>query len=241
MTPAPIGILACSSEGASLCFRTICQEAPRLLGAHAHPEISMHAHSLADYVRCLDAEDTDGVADLMADSVDKLRAAGARVIVCPDNTIHRAYARAARRSDVRWPHIAEVVADAAREGGYRRVGLLGTRWLMDSPVYDVPLAECGIACVRPAPQAGEEVSRIIMDELVQGHFRPASVDFLADTIDGLRDRGCDAVILGCTELPLVITDAGSPLPVLDSTRLLARAGLRESIRLGSPARVPSST
>lgn len=219
--PLPIGIVACSAEGAALCFRTVCIEAAQRMGPHAHPEVAMHSHSLADYVRCIDRNDWAGVAELMLDSAHKLTAIGAELLICPDNTIHQAMPLVSARAPRPWLHIAEVVATEAAARGCRCVGLMGTRWLVDGPVYPA-------ACVRPSPAERDEVHRIIMDELVDGVFAPASVAALQRVIDGLSERGCDAVVLGCTELPLVIGDANSSLPTLDSTRLLARAALRAS-------------
>jgi aspartate racemase len=223
-----IGIVACSAEGAALCYRTICAEGARLLGAHAHPEVSMHTHSLADYVRCLDRGDWRGVGELMLSSAAKLARAGANFLICPDNTIHQALPFIESRSPLPWLHIAEVVAAQAAARGFRCLGLTGTRWLVESEVYPERLAARGLACVRPEITEREEMNRIIMDELVRGIFRPEAVACFQRVIGRMEDEGCDAVILGCTEIPLIVSDANSPLPTLDSTRLLARAALRRA-------------
>ena len=230
-----IGIVACSAEGAALCYRTICGEGARRLGPHAHPEVSMHTHSLADYVRCLHRDDWRGVGELMLASAGKLAAIGAELLICPDNTIHRALPAIAARSPRPWLHIAEVVAAEAAARGFRRLGLTGTRWLVESEVYPEQLAARGLAHVRPDPGERAEIDRIIMDELVGGVFRPEAVAYLQRVIARLAGEGCDAVVLGCTELPLILDDATSPLPVLDSTRLLARAALDAAIRGSRPA------
>ncbi len=227
---AHIGIVACSSEGAALCYRTICAEGERTMGAHAHPEVSLHAHSLADYVDCLERDDDRGVADLMLASAHKLAAAGADFLVCPDNTIHRAFDLVSSRTPLPWLHIAEVVADEAHARGARRLGLSGTRWLVDSDVYPAALRARHIEFVRPTPVERAETDRIIMEELVRGVFRPEAVAYLQQMLARMKAAGCDAVVLGCTEIPLVIDDANSPLPVLDSTRLLARAALQRAVR-----------
>jgi aspartate racemase len=216
-----IGIVACSAEGAALCYRTICVEGAELLGPHAHPEVSMHTHSLARYVECLDRDDWHGVAELMLASAHKLARLGADFLICPDNTIHQAYPRVAARSPVAWLHIAEVVASEAAARGFRRLGLIGTRWLVDSEVYPEKLATRRIAYVRPNVADRKEMNRIIMDELVRGVFN-------LRVIWRMKDAGCDAVVLGCTEIPLIVNDSNSPLPTLDSTRLLARAALRRA-------------
>ena len=223
-----IGIVACSAEGAALCYRTICSEASAALGGHRHPEVSMHTSSLHRYVGCLDAGDLEGVAALMLESAHKLARCGADFLVCPDNTIHQAFARMAPRSPLPWLHIAEVVAREAAARGFRRVGILGTHWLVASEVYPAQFAARGLAWLRPSDAERDEVGRLIMEELVAGLQRPQQVEYLQGVIRRMQAQGCDAVVLGCTELPLILDDANSPLPTLDSTRLLARAAIRRA-------------
>jgi len=227
--PQHIGIVACSAEGAALCYRTLCAEGAGLLGPHAHPEVSMHSHSLADYVDCLERGDLQGVADLMLSSARKLAAIGADFLVCPDNTIHQALHLVAPHSPRPWLHIAEVVADEAVRRGWQRLGLTGTRWLVGSAVYPDALAAQGLACVRPTAQEREAINRVIMDELVYGVFRPEGVACFQQVFERMKGEGCEAVILGCTEIPLIMNDGNSPLPTLDSTRLLARAALQRAV------------
>ncbi|WP_208508283.1 amino acid racemase [Variovorax paradoxus] len=226
-----IGIVGCSAEGAALCYKTICVEGAALLGPHAHPEVSMHTPSLADYVRCLDAGDVAGVGELMLASARKLQAAGADFLICPDNTIHQAFEYVAPRSPLPWLHIAEVAADEAVRRGFRRIGITGTRWLVDSEVYPSRLAARGLEYRRPNARERDETGRVIMDELVNGIFSPEGVASFQRVIERMKvEEGCDAVVLGCTEIPLIISDANSALPTLDSTRLLARAALRRAVQ-----------
>jgi aspartate racemase len=228
--PRHIGIVACSAEGAALCYRTICVEGAQLLGPHEHPEVSLHTHSLGTYMKCIRAGDWPGVGELMLSSADKLARTGADFLICPDNTIHQALPHIERRSPRRWLHIAEIVAGHAAGLGFRRVGLTGTRYLVDSDVYPEKLAARGLAHARPTVVQREEIDRIIMDELVYGVFKPSAVAYFQQVIAEMKDEGCDAVVLGCTEIPLIMNDANSPLPTLDSTRLLARAALVEAVR-----------
>lgn len=224
-----IGIVGCSAEGAALCYRTICAEGAAQLGGHAHPEVSLHTPSLAAYVQCLERGDWPGVGELMLASAHKLASAGADFLICPDNTIHQAFDYVAARSPLPWLHIAEVVAAAAKARGFRRLGITGTRWLVESEVYPAKLAAVGIAAVRPDATQRREMGRLIMDELVHGVFKPDSVQYFQTVIGDLQAQGCDAVVLGCTEIPLIIDDRNSPLPTLDSTRLLARAALQRAL------------
>lgn len=223
-----IGIVACSAEGAALCYRTICMEGARLLGPHAHPEISMHTPSLAEYVKHLDRGDWQAVGELMLTSASKLAGMGADFLICPDNTIHQALPYVAARSPRPWLHIAEVVAESAAARGFTRLGLTGTRWLVDSEVYPEKLAARGLGFMRPEPAERDEINRIIMGELVGGIATPEALTYFQRVIGRMKSQGCDAVVLGCTEIPLIVNDANSPLPTLDSTRLLAQAALRRA-------------
>jgi aspartate racemase len=227
--PQHIGIVACSAEGAALCYRTICAEGAALLGPHGHPEVSMHTPPLSDYMRCIEADDWEGVAELMLTSARKLAGCGADFLICPDNTIHRALPSVMPRSPLPWLHIAEVVAASAKERGFTRLGLTGTRFLVESEVYPDVLRAQGIDFLRADAREREEINRIIFDELVYGVFEPQALAYLQRVITRMKAEGCDAVVLGCTELPLLVNDANSPLPTLDSTRLLARAALRRAM------------
>ena len=224
-----VGIVGCSSEGAALCYRTLCLEAAARMGTHDHPEVSLHTHSLAEYMKAVRRDDWEEVARLMLSSAEKLASAGADLLLCPDNTIHQAFDLVAPRSPLPWLHIAHEVGVEARRRGFRRPGLLGTRWLMEGPVYPKRLQPLELEPLLPSPAERERINTIIFDELVQGRFLPESRAELAGIIGRLRDAGADAVILGCTEIPLLIGPDDSPLPVLDSTRLLARAALREAL------------
>jgi aspartate racemase len=225
-----IGIVACSAEGAALCYRTICIEGAVFLGPHAHPEVSIHTPSLADYMRHIYRGDWQGVGELMLASANKLARMGADFLICPDNTIHQAMPYVMQHSPLPWLHIAEICAQHAVEQGYRRIGLTGTRWLVDSEVYPEKLAARGLEYVRPSAAERDECNRIIMEELVCSVFKPRSIEYFQQVMGHMKDQGCDAVVLGCTEIPLIMNDGNSPLPTLDSTRLLARAALRRAVQ-----------
>ena len=227
--PKHIGIVACSAEGAALCYRTICNEAPVLMGPHMHPEISMHTHCLAEYMDFIYRDDWQGVADLMLSSSNKLAKAGADFLICPDNTIHRAFDRVAPHSPLPWLHIVEEVAVVAKQRGFRKLAVTGTKYTMEGPVYPEKLAANGIEHLMPNAGERARIDAIIMDELVKGTFTDDSRKYFQQVIGRLSHEGCDAVVLGCTEIPLLIDDTSSPLPTLDSTRLLARAAVRKAL------------
>lgn len=223
-----IGIVACSAEGASLCYRTICSEGAQLLGPHAHPEVSMHTPSLSDYMERIYRGDWQGVGDLMLASAEKLARIGADFLICPDNTIHQALPYVQSRSPLPWLHIAEVVAQQAQERGFKRLAITGTKWLVESDVYPQKLTARGLEFLRPTAQEREQINRFIMDELVYGATTPQAIAYFQQVIGRMKGEGCDAVVLGCTEIPLIMNDTNSPLPTLDSTRLLARAALKRA-------------
>lgn len=190
----------------------------------------MHTHPLGEYMKYIDRGDWPGVGELMLSSANKLASIGADFLICPDNTVHQALPFIASRSPVAWLHIAEVVVEEAHKQGRKSLGLMGTRWLVESEVYPEKLAAHGLKYVRPNATQREEISRIIMEELVYGIFRPEAVAYYQNVIASMKEQGCDAVILGCTEIPLIINESNSPLPVLDSTRLLARTALKHAVQ-----------
>ncbi len=224
-----IGIVACSTEGAALCYRTISLEGAQMLGRHNHPEVVLHSYPLAQYMQSIDAGDWAGVAQLMISSAEKLARAGADFLICPDNTIHQAFDLVEHRSLRPWMHIAREVAAEARRRQFKRVAVLGTRYLMEGPVYREALKSAGIEPRVPGADQREHLNQIIFDELVNGQILPRSLAYYVEVIRGLKDEGCDAVALACTEIPLLVTPESSPLPTLDSTRLLARAAVRKAI------------
>lgn len=224
-----IGIVACSAEGAALCYRTICGEAPALMGEHLHPEVTMHTHPLGEYMVHIRTGNWKMVAELMLSSARILAEAGADFAVCPDNTIHRAFDLVVGESPIPWLHIAEVVAHEVVEKGFRKLGITGTKYLMTSQVYPKELEKYNVSCEIPDESEREKIDSIIFTELVDGVITEKSRLYFNEVIDGLKSRGCDAVVLGCTEIPLLVDPANCPLPTLDSTRLLAGAALARAL------------
>jgi len=226
--PKHIGIVAVSAEGAALCYRTICAEGATMFGAHNHPEVTMHTVPLAVHMKLIDPGHWEEEGELLLGSAQKLADAGADFLVCPDNTAHEAIDLIRARSPRPWLHIAEEVAAVARQRGFKKVGVLGTRYLMEGPVYPRKMASAEVGHMIPDKDDRELINRIIFDDLVYGRFENSARAEFARIIGGLKEQGCDAVALSCTEIPLLIGDADSCLPALDSTRILARAALREA-------------
>ena len=220
-----IGIVGCSAEGAALCYRTICAESETRMGEHNHPEVSMHTYPLADYTPHFPSEDWDAVGDLMCRSAGKLAGIGADFAISPDNTIHQAWAYVLQGSPIPWLHIADTVAKQAKASGFEKVGITGTAFLTTGPVYPTALEKLGLAYEIPQPSDRQQINSIIFGELVKGVFSTESKAYFNAVFDKLREQGCDAVIMGCTEIPLLMDGVETPVPTLDSTRILARAAI----------------
>ncbi|HKQ50888.1 MAG TPA: amino acid racemase, partial [Pyrinomonadaceae bacterium] len=224
-----VGIVACSAEGAALCYRTICLEALSVLGEHDHPEVTLNSIPMAEHMRFIKRDDWEGVADLLLASAERVQAAGADFAICPDNTCHQAFKYLLPKSPLPWLHIAEVVAEEADRRGFKRLGVMGTKYLMESPVYPEAAAGRGLECEIPGPEERERINDIIFKQLVNGIFPEASRLYFNEVMEGLKGRGCDAAVLGCTEIPLIVRPDDAPLPTLDSTRLLAKAALDRAL------------
>ena len=224
-----IGIVACSAEGAALCYRTICMEAAAQMGEHNHPEVTMNSIPMARHMVPILEDDWEGVAELMLESARKVAQAGAAFAICPDNTVHQALPYLVKRSPIPWLHIAEQVAAEANRQGFRRLAVLGTKYLMEGPVYVEALAKYEIEREIPGAPDRERINTVIFKELVNGIFTEESRLYFNEVMEKLKGQGCDAAVLGCTEIPLIVRPDDAPLPTLDSTRLLARAALRKAL------------
>ena len=224
-----IGIVAGSAEGAALCYRTICLEAADLMGEYNHPEITMNSVPLAEHIRYIRANDWHALAEVLITSANKLAMCGADFAICPDNTYHQAFPYMIPRSPIPWIHIAETVAEEANRLSYKHLGIMGTRYLMESSVYPEALAKFSIGSEIPGQIDREKIHAIILKELVNGLVTEPSRAYFNEVMAKFRNRGCDAVVLGCTEIPLIVRPDDTPLPTLDSTRLLARAALKRAL------------
>jgi len=228
-----IGIVAGSAEGAALCYRTICLEAPAILGEHNHPEITMNSTPLAEYMQHIYEGDWKAVGESLAASASKVAAAGADFAICPDNTFHQAFEYLLPKSPIPWLHIANSVAEEAQRQGYKRLGILGTKYLMEGPVYPETLKDFQLERRIPDEADRLRINDIIFKELVNAIFLESSRLYFNEVTEKLKAQDCDAVVLGCTEIPLIVRPDDSPLPTLDSTRLLARAALKKALGLNN--------
>lgn len=224
-----VGIVAHSAEGGALCFLTACREGQKLLGAHMHPEIVVSAIPMGWSMPAWESDDHETVAKLLRRGVEQVASAGADFFVCPDNTAHLVLEPIAETLPIPGLHIADVVCHEIKASGWRTAGLLGTQWTMNGPVYERALRKHGFGRLVPGEECRGQINRAIFDELCQGIVRPSTTDLFVRAIRDLGAAGADCVILGCTEIPIIISDENSPLPTLDSTRLLARYAVREAV------------
>ena len=224
-----IGIVAGSAEGAALCYRTICTEAPSIMGEHNHPEITMSSVPLAAHMRHVRIDDWKGLAEMLVASAQKVARAGADFAICPDNTYHQAFEYVIEKSPIPWIHIAQAVGEEAQRLGFKRLGVMGTKYLTEGPVYPVALAKFGVERLIPDEGVRIRINDIIFNELVNGIFTEESRLYFNKVMEQLKAEGCDAAVLGCTEIPLIVRPEDAPLPTLDSTRLLARAALQRAV------------
>lgn len=224
-----IGIVAHSAEGAALCFLTAVREGAVHLGTHMHPNIVMSAVPMGLSMPGWEANDHAAVGKFLAQGVQQVADAGADFYVCPDNTAHIVLEQIAADLPLPGIHIAEVVCHEIMMRGWKHVGLLGTRWTMTGPVYETALAKRGLERLIPDEPTRERLNAAIFDELCLGIFNASTTDLFLGAIEDLKSRGAECVVLGCTEIPLIVTEANSPLPAFDSTRLLAKYAVREAV------------
>jgi aspartate racemase len=227
--PKHIGIVACSPVGAELCYRALWREAHRRMGDKKQPEITIHSVSLGKYMDHFKSKNWQGVADLMLESSKKLEAIGADFCICPDNTVHEAFDLVTPNSKLPWLSILEEVRNGAIYKNYKTLGILGTEYIMTSPLYQKKFNSVGIETKIPKEKDIKRINEIIFTELANGIFDERSRIFVTGIINQYKDYGADAIVLGGTELPLLIKRDESPLPLLDSTSMLAHAALRKAL------------
>jgi len=226
-----IGIVACSVEGAALCFREVAAYSRKFMGEHLHPQVTLSCIAMGEWLPAFNRGDYESLAEFMLRETEIVAKAGAQLAICPDNSAHLAFKQVAARSPIPWLHIAEEVAKAAVRNGYRHAALLGTRFTMSGPAYPEVFEKYSLKISSPAAADQKIVDDIIFKELVNGLFTEASRLRYNGVIDRMRALGCDSVILGCTEIPLLVRQEDCPLPTLDSTRLLARAAVDAALQL----------
>lgn len=224
-----IGIAAHSAEGGALCFITACREGGKLLGEHNHPNIVVSAIPMSLSMPAWNTDDHQTVAKYLAQGVQQVADAGADFFICPDNTAHIVLEKVIDDLALPGMHIAEVVCTEIKANGWSKAALLGTNWTMTGPVYKHILDRMEIECLIPEVDTRQKIHDAIFNELCNGEFTEATTQLFVDAIETLKQQGAECVILGCTEIPLIINEVNSPVPPLDSTRLLAKYAVKESV------------
>lgn len=224
-----IGIVAHSFEGGALCFQTACREGCRLIGPHMHPGIVLSAIPLGLSMPGWENHDYASVAGYLRKGVEQVASAGADFFICPDNTAHIVLNKTINDLPLPGLSIADVVCHAIKSQGFKNVGLLGTKWTMTGPVYKEALEQLNLMRLIPGDRMREKLNDAIFEKLCVGIFDKETTQLFVDAISDLKLQGADCVILGCTEIPLIISPENSPLPILDSTRLLATYAVSEAL------------
>ena len=224
-----IGICAHSYEGGALCFITACREGSALMGPHMHPGIILSAIPMGLSMPAWESDNYDEIAKNLSEGINEVAKAGADFFICPDNTAHIVLENIIDNLPIPGLHIGDVVCQEIIAGGWKKVGLLGTTWTMNGPVYASALERNGLLKIIPPEHIRTQINTAIFEELCQGIFTQNTVDIFVGAIEYLKENGAECVILGCTEIPLIINKENSSLPILDSTRLLAKSAVKLSL------------
>lgn len=224
-----VGILAHSAEGSSLCYLEFCHTGSSRLGPHTHPDVTMDIISMGASMPEWERENLSAIRTTLSISATRLAASGCDFFICPDNTAHLALETDGPILPLPGLHIADVVITEAAARGYRKLGILGTKWITTKPMYFQAALKSSMEVIAPNDPDIKYINDTIFSELCNGIFSNYALERYVEIINTLKNSGCDAVILGCTEIPLLVSSEHSPLPILDSTRLLARYALEVAI------------
>jgi aspartate racemase len=225
-----IGIVGVSPEGAALFYRQIMREAAIVLPANEQPRITLHNEPLETYIAAIRNDDWILVGKLLRRSAELLARCGADFCLTPDNAVQHGVQLAEVGSPIPWLTMTELVAEAVANDSRRVVGIIGTKMVMNSSTYQTHLGLRGVQVLAPIEDHADRIDQIIFNELVYGQTRPESRLAVLSAISDLALRGCEGVILASSEASLLVTRDNSPLPVYDSSEVLAVASVRRSTR-----------
>jgi len=229
-----IGIAAVSPEGAAVFYTQLSRHLSKMLPPNQHPRITIHNEPLSAYIDAIRRDDWHAVGELLRRSAETLGRCGAEFCLSPDNIVQHATHLAESGSPIPWLTMTDLVAQAVGKDGRRTVGVVGTKMVTSSSTYQTPLGLRGIHVLPPEPEEAETLDQIIFGELLYGHIRPESRQAVLGIIHHLKDRGCEAVILACSEAPLMVTGETSSLPVYDAADILAESAVRRSMAVPDP-------
>ena len=226
-----IGILGgMSPESTVAYYEYITRTYTERFGDYGYPEVLIYSVSFQAYVDWPNQDRWDLVADGLSQAAQKLVAAGADVILIATNTMHLVFDEVQARVEVPVLSLLEATAEAIQGRGLSTVGLLGTRFTMEKSFYQDALARHGISTL--VPDAGDRayVNRVIYDELVAGQIRDESRAGYLAIIRKLAEQGAQGIVLGCTEIPLLVDEASAGIPLFDTTQIHAEAALNYAIQ-----------
>ena len=225
-----IGILGgVSPESTVAYYQYLTRTYTERYGDYGYPEILIFSVSFQRYADWSKQDRWDLIAEGLSEAGQKLAAAGADFVIISANTMHLVLDEVRARVPVPVLSLLYALVEAIQARGFRTVGLLGTKFTMEKPFYREALAQHGIEVLMPDAEDRAYVNRVIYDELVAGQIRDESREGYLRIIHGLHERGAEAVILGCTEIPLLVSEADAGLPLLDTTAIHAEAALRYAI------------
>ncbi len=221
-----IGIVGVSPEGASLCYQQLFRHAAVMLEPHQHPTASLHNIPLARYVDAVRGDDWLQVANLLRDSAERLASIGAEFCFTPDNAVQHAVQLAETNSPIPWLKMTNAVADRIEQDKRQTVGVIGTRYVTLGSAYQTDLGMRGIKLVRPSDEDAAELDGIIFNELVYGIIEEESREAMMRVIVRLSDKGCEGIIIGSSEAPLLITAELCDVPLYNASDIMAEQALR---------------
>jgi len=225
-----IGILGgMSPESTVAYYEYITRTYTERYGDYGYPEILIYSVSFQPYVDWPNEDRWDLVARGLSEAAQKLVAAGAEMIIIATNTMHIVFDEVQASVEVPMVSLLDAVSDAILDRGLETVGLLGTRFTMEKGFYQEALARRGISVLVPGAEDRAYVNRVIYDELVAGEIRDESRQGYVAVIRGLQAQGAQGVILGCTEIPLLVGEADAGLPLFDTTTIHAEVALRYAV------------
>ena len=227
--PKHIGIVAVSPEGSALCYRDIFRYASKRLGERGHPVVTLHNLPMKVYVDAVISENWQAVGDMLSLSASVLAAAGAEFCIVPDNLLQYGVHLAEHNSPIPWLTMTDLVCEAVKNDGCSAVGIIAAKLVAFGSTYQTSLGLKGVRVVAPDEKSATMIDDILFRELLAGIVRPESKRRVLDVVAQFKERGCDGIVLACTEAPLLIDQSDSPLPIYDSAKLLAEGALRVAI------------
>ncbi|CAF2949565.1 unnamed protein product [Rotaria sp. Silwood2] len=221
-----IGIVDITTVGACLCANEIVAQAAKINSSGKHPEFTMHAFSYDQYKDCIFKKDWVTLANKICESIRLLEKVGANFVIIPSNTPHFSIDLIEKNSPLTVVNLIKLVADECHRRGFSKVLVLGTKLTMQGGLYNEVLKSKNITPMIPTDDVCDKIEHLIRNEIIPSQINSTTVE---DIQQDIQKYDCNAVILGCTELPVVYNENNLGKPVVDTTRLLAHYALKLAI------------